>query len=306
MPYAGELAALSTALAWSFTAIFFGEAGKRIGSFHVNKIRLLFAVLIYAGGLLVGTGSLLPQGINLEQFGWLTLSGLIGLVIGDGCGFKALVMIGPRLMTLVAASSPIMALLIAAVWLGEIPRPLDLLGIAITLGGIVWVVLERSTSNHLVHREHPDRGTLARGIALSFAAAFCQALGLVLSKHAMLNAGGVLPPFEASMTRMIAATIIIWGYSAVRGTATQTIRHMFDLRATMYSLAGAICGPVLGVWMSLVAVSLINTGVASTLNATTPILIIPTVVLVYREKVSARAVLGAVLAVGGIALLFLS
>ena len=63
-------------------------------------------------------------------------------------------------------------------------------------------------------------------------------------------------------------------------------------------------GPFLGVWLSLVAVSMIPTGIAATLNATTPILIIPVVIAYYREKVSYRALVGAVLAVGGMALLF--
>ena len=79
MQYLGELAALSTALFWSFTAVFFSEAGKLIGSFHVNKIRLVFAFGIYTIVLLISTGSAWPVGLNSAQIFWLTLSALIGL-----------------------------------------------------------------------------------------------------------------------------------------------------------------------------------------------------------------------------------
>ena len=64
MPCIGEAAALGTALLWSFTSIFFSEAGKRIGAFKVNKIRLLIAVLIYGLVLLIKSGSPIPTGIG--------------------------------------------------------------------------------------------------------------------------------------------------------------------------------------------------------------------------------------------------
>lgn len=306
MPYTGELAALGTAVAWSFTAVFFAEAGKLIGSFSVNKIRLIFACLIYALVLTVKTGHPWPSGLNLEQFIWLAGSGVIGLVFGDGCGFKALVMIGPRLMTIIAASAPIMATVIAWFFLGEKLRPLDLIGIAVTIGGITWVVSERRFGSvNSLHEDHPDAGTLTKGVLLALGAALGQAAGLVLSKHGMLNAGGYVPPLEASFTRMIAATIVIWAFSALRGSVGPTIASLRNSKAMLYSFAGAFCGPFLGVWSSLIAVALIEAGVAATLNATTPVLILPVVILAYRENVSWRAVIGAVVTVGGVALLFL-
>jgi drug/metabolite transporter (DMT)-like permease len=305
MPYAGELAALSTALLWSFTAVCFSEAGKQIGSFQVNKIRLVFAVLIYTLVLTLTTGLPWPSGINAHQVFWLALSGVVGLVFGDGCGFKALVMIGPRLMTLVSASAPVVATLVAWFFLGEKLSMLEITGIAVTVGGITWVVSERKYANgNKVHQTHPDAGTLAMGVLLAFGAAVGQAVGLVLSKYGMLEAGGKVPPLQASYIRMVAALAVIWTISAIRGKLGDTMRSMKNGRALAFSGAGAVFGPFLGVWMSLVAVSMISTGVAATLNATTPVLIIPTVMLYYREKVTIRAAMGALVAVIGIAMLF--
>ena len=305
MPYAGELAALSTALLWSFTAVFFSLAGQRIGSFNVNKIRLVFAALIYCIVLFITTGYPYPTGLNSAQLFWLTLSGLIGLVIGDGCGFKSLVMIGPRLATLVMASAPIMATVIAWVFLGEKLKALDLIGITVTIAGIAWVVSERQYGRNGLAADHPDAGTLARGVFLALIASAGQAAGLVLSKHAMLDLGTKVPPLEASAVRIMTSVVIIWVFSALSGKLPPTIRSLRDGKAVMFSGLGAVFGPFLGVWSSLVAVALIETGIAATLNATTPVLIIPTVILVYREKVTLRAMLGAIVAVIGVALLFL-
>ena len=308
MQYLGELAALSTALFWSFTAIFFSEAGKLIGSFHVNKVRLVFAFLIYTIILLVTTHSPWPLGLNLQQIYWLTLSAVIGLVIGDGCGFKALVMIGPRLATLILASTPIMATIIAWIFLDEKLKPIDLVGIAVTIAGISWVVSERrpKTNANGVHESHPDSGTLTKGILLALVAAMAQATGLVFSKKGMLAAGGTVSPLEASYVRITSAMIVIWLFSILaRGKLQETLATTRNRKAMLFTFGGAFFGPFLGVWMSLVAVAHIEAGIAATLNSTTPVLIIPAIILVYRERVTGRAVAGAVVAVIGVALLFL-
>lgn len=306
MEFVGELAALATALLWSFTAIFFSEAGKRIGSFHVNKIRLVFAVCIYTLVLFASTGELFPTHVNREQWFWLGLSGFIGLVLGDGCGFKSLVMIGPRLATLIMASTPIMTTLIAWFFLDEKLKLLDMIGIAITISGIAWVVLERNSNRSPLDRSHPDAGTLAKGVLLALLASLGQASGLVFSKHGMLNVGPAVQPLEASFVRMIVALIIIWGFSALRGTLGESYRALKNLPAMGFTMGGAAFGPFLGVWMSLVSVSYLAAGISATLSSMAPVLIIPTIVLYYKEKVSPRAVLGACLAVIGVAILFLA
>jgi drug/metabolite transporter (DMT)-like permease len=303
--YLGELAALSTAIFWSFTAVFFSEAGKLIGSFHVNKVRLAFAFLIYTIVLLCTIHSPWPLGLNSSQIYWLSLSAVIGLVIGDGCGFKALVMIGPRLATLILASVPIMATAIAWIFLDEKLKPIDLIGIAVTIAGITWVVSERQSLTTTLAVTHPDSGTLAKGILLALVAALAQATGLVFSKKGMLSAGGTVPPLEASYVRITSAMIIIWLFSIfARGKLRETMAATRNRKAMWFTLGGAFFGPFLGVWMSLVAVTHIEAGIAATLNSTTPVLIIPTTILFYREKVTWRAIAGAIVAVIGIALLF--
>ena len=127
-----------------------------------------------------------------------------------------------------------------------------------------------------------------------------------MSKQAMVHSGGTVAPMEASYIRILAALVTIWVISAFRGQLPATIGSMKNSRAMALTFGGAFSGPFLGVWMSLVAVQLIATGIAATLNGMTPVMIIPLVIIIYKEKVSLRAVLGAVIAVVGVALLFIS
>lgn len=309
MEYIGELAGFSTAILWALTSIFFSEAGKSIGSFYVNKIRLLMAVIIYCLILQFSTGFFLPLGLNPEQVMWLGLSGLVGLVIGDGCGFKALVMIGPRLTSLVYSTAPIMTTIIAWFWLTEQLGWLDMVGISATIFGVIWVVSERrhnNSSESIVAHDHPDAGSLAKGVLYALAAAMGQAGGLVLAKYAMFDLGGRVEPLEASFTRMAVAMVVIWTLSMFRGTLPKVLVLLRQRRAMKMCFGGAVAGPVLGVWMSLVAIKYIETGIAATLNAMTPVMILPLLWLVYRQKVSVRSVVGSAVAVAGVALLVLS
>jgi len=310
MEYLGETAGLAVAFLWALTSVFFAEAGRLIGSFRVNVIRLLIAVGIYTALLLLTEGRLFPEDLNSRQLFWLALSGLVGLVIGDGCGFKALVMIGPRLTTLMYSAAPILAVIIAWLFLDERLGSWSLLGIALTVFGISWVVLERrgkgiampSGANNI----HPDAGTLAKGVLLGLGAAAGQALGLVMAKYAMVGAGGNVEPLPASFIRMATAMVAIWILAGLRGRLPSVVSALRQKRPVTFCAAGAVVGPFLGVWMSLVAVKYIATGVAATLNAMVPVAIIPLVVFYYKEKVSLRAFVGAVVAVLGVAVLFLS
>jgi len=308
MPLVGELAALATALLWSGTSIFFSEAGKRIGAFRVNKIRLAMAAVLYATVLLVRTGMPLPTGVGTEAILWLSLSSFIGIVIGDSLLFKAFILIGPRLTTLIFASSPILATVIAWFFLDEKLGWFDLAGVIITLAGIGWVVFERQF-NGAQGRSRTGYATegkdFALGVLCSFGGALGQAAGLVTSKQGMLGTGQVVPPLEASFVRILFALAAMWLISAARGQWKQTFAVWKDRTALWLTFGGTVIGPFLGIWLSLVAVSYIEAGIAATLMAMVPVLVIPLVVILHKEKVSFRAVFGAVVAVGGVALIFL-
>ncbi|MFH1176710.1 MAG: DMT family transporter [Acidobacteriota bacterium] len=288
----GETAALATAFCWAATSVAFAEASRRAGALRVNLLRLPMALVLLSLALLLSRSPL--AALTASSFGFLAASAVIGLVVGDLALFAALHRIGPRLASLVMSSAPMFATLAGALFLGEEPGARALGGMVLTLGGVVWVVAERPGQ--------PLEGVKRRaGVLLAFAAAACQGVGLALAKLGM--AGGV-PPLAATWLRIGIATAVIWLLTLLTGKLVGlglrgALRHAF-----VYLALGAFFGPFAGVWLSLVAAHHTSVGVAATIMATTPLLVIPLVMATERYHPSIRAVAGTLVALAGVALLF--
>jgi drug/metabolite transporter (DMT)-like permease len=281
------------------TALAFESAGKRVGSLSVNFIRLVIAFFLLSAFCWITRGLALPVDASGHAWFWLALSGIIGFTVGDLCLFRALVVIGARVSMLLMALVPPMTAIIGWSLMGESLAPKDWAGMALTLGGVAWVILERKPAGEAA--ELPARDRLA-GVMLGLGGAAGQAVGLVLSKYGM---GEDMNPFAATQIRIIAGAagfaaifVVIRWWSRV-GAALKNRPAMARMSL------GAVFGPFLGVSLSLLAVKHTNTGVAATIMSVVPVLIIAPSVLIKKEKVSARAAIGAVVAVCGVAVMFL-
>ncbi len=308
----GEFAALGTACCWTISALSFETAGKRIGSLATNLIRMALATVFLTTLHAVRQGGLLPFDAGAHAWGWLGVSGLVGFTFGDLCLFKAFVYIGPRLASVVMCLAPPFAALFGWLFLGERLGALDLAAMSLIGCGVAAAIAARAPGapNPLpgtdVSELSPDApaasasGHRARGLLLAAGGALGQAGGLVLSKIGM----GTFDPFAATQIRVIAgfggflivALALRWGGRMKTALA--------DRPAVRWATLGAIFGPFLGVGLSLIAVQRTSAGVAASLMAITPILILPVVVLLGRERFSLPSLGGALLAVGGVALLF--
>ena len=313
----GELAAVGTACCWTVSSLAFSAAGRRMGSLSLNLVRLVIAFLLVTTYCTIRRGTPLPLDASPRTWFWLLTSGLVGYVLGDLCLFRAFVLIGPRLSMLIMALAPPITAVLGFFLLNERISSLGIIGMAITIAGVAWVVRERPVSTFGASGglrppapQTPDptnsaaasisKRDLQQGILLGLGGAFGQALGLVLSKIGMGN----YDPVASGQIRIIAGML---GFSAIFtavGWWRKTREGIRDKTAVGYATLGALVGPVLGVSLSLVAVQLTETGVAATIMSTTPVLIIPVVILSGQERVSTRAGIGAVLAVAGVALLW--
>ncbi|RME45629.1 MAG: DMT family transporter [Caldilineae bacterium] len=293
----GEIAAIATALCWTFTSLFFTIGGRAVGSVVLNRLRLAFAVLLLLGTHRLLEGSFLPLGAEPERWWWLGLSGVIGLVLGDAFLFQAFVMVGPRLSTLMMSLVPVISTVLAWLFLGERLSLPEMAAVALTVGGIAWVVLERGNGTL-----HTDRRYYAAGILAGLGGAAGQALGLIVAKKGL---AGDFSPLSGVLIRMLVAAVVMWGFAALRGQASASLRALRSRRALLSITAGSVVGPFLGVWLSLVAVSLTRVGIASTLMALTPIFVLPIARWVLKEPVSGRAVFGTATALTGVAMIFL-
>lgn len=297
----GELAALFTAVCWSFTGIFFTAAGRRVSAPVVNLMRLLLAVLIMLVVHRVARGTWVPVDASAGRWGWLALSGVVGLTLGDAALFQAMVTLGARLAMLMMALVPIISTVLAWLFLGEHLRGLDLLAVVLTVGGVAGVVLERRAPATPGSTQHGHYGW---GIAFGVLAALGQSVGLILSRRGLDNGYSVV---SANVIRLAAACMMAWAVPLVLGRAGAPFAAVRrDRVAALAIVGGTIVGPVLGVMASLLAVQLAPVGIASTLMALTPVIILPLVYFLYRERISSRAMAGTALALAGVALIFLA
>ncbi len=293
----GELAALGTAFAFSIGSVFLTLAGRHIGPLVLNRLRLIVAIFLLSLTHWLTLGTLLPWDAEPQRWLWLGLSGVVGLVIGDIFLFQAFVWIGPRLSMLMMSLAPVIAALLAWVFLGERMALLEIVGVALTLGGVAWVVMERNSAEKELN---PDYG---RGVLYGLGAAAGQAGGLVLAKNGL---GGTFSPVSANLIRMLAAAVVLWGLTFMQGQGRATLHALWtNPRGVRFALMGAFFGPFLGVSLSMLAIQSAEVGIASTLMSLTPVLLLPISYVVFKERYGWGAVVGTLLAIAGVAVLFL-
>ncbi len=295
MPFIGEIAALTAAFFWGCTTFLFELAGKRVGAFPINVWRVLFACFLLSLTLFFQQHLFYPVEASAHASFWLGLSGIVGLAIGDGALFFALVTIGPRLATLLLSLAPPLTTIIAWVIMGEHLGWKALMGILLTVTAIIWVVAERTEAD-MIH------GSKTTGVIYGLIAALGQGLGVIFAKVGLTDG---LDTLSATMLRMFPASIALLLLGFLIRQGRPIINVVKDKKMLGLISIGAIFGPFLGVWLSIVAVKYTAAGIASTLLATVPVLIIPLDIIINKRLPSWRAVAGTLLAVVGIALIFL-
>ena len=303
----GESAAVLTSCFWTASSLLFTSAGRRFGSFGVNAYRSLIAIGLLLCAHIVLLGTLLPLASSGQWF-WLGLSGIVGLGIGDFGLFAAYVTIGPRRSVLIQASSPIFASLGAYFMLGEPLSQMAILGIAVTLSGIIVVILEREeTSEEKLEEQSAATKRKTIGVLFGLISAMGQGFGLVLSRKGMyLDTSVAMNPVSVALIRMMLAVVFVWICALFAGKLPTLRQAAKDKQGMKYTAAGAIVGPFVGMTLSMVAVADTQPGIAQTLMSLMPIFIIPVIWIIYRERTSWRGILGAVVAVIGVAILFLT
>lgn len=309
MAYIGELISIGVAFSWTATALLSEYGSKRLGNLTLNVLRMALALVFSLVLFGMVTGSPLPTAVPLDACGWMLLSGLVGYVIGDFCLFQCYIIIGSRYGQLFMTLAPLSAALMAWVTLGQQMTAMSIVAMLVTLFGIGISVLGRG-EHHKVSLKLPLHGVL-----YAIGAAMCQGIGLVLSKIGMdhynltaLAETGVpewMIPFSANFYRCVAGIIGFTLLLYVREGIAPLRDALHDRKGLTVATATTVFGPFVGVGFSLMAVQFTAAGIASTLMAMTPIIILLPSYWLFHEKITWRAFLGAVISVVGVSLFFL-
>ena len=304
MAYLGELISIGVAFSWTATALLSEFGSKRLGNLTLNVLRMLLTLLFSLVLFWVVMGSPLPPIGSMEACGWMLLSGLVGYVIGDFCLFQCYIIIGSRYGQLFMTLAPLSAALMAWVTLGQQMTMMSIVAMLVTLTGIGISVIGRG-EHHKVSLKLPTNGVL-----FAVGAAVCQGVGLVLSKIGMdhyqtADMPEWMIPFSANFFRCVAGIIgfVLLLYLREGFAPLRTAMH--DRKGLTVATATTIFGPFVGVGFSLMAVQYTDAGIASTLMAMTPVIILLPSYWLFGQKITWKSVVGALISVVGVSLFFL-
>lgn len=292
----GELAALSAAAVWAIASTIFTRVGKQdVSPLALNVIKCVLALAMMMLTLAALGHSPWPS-TGAATLTALGISGVIGLSIGDTAFFGALTRLGARRALLINTLSPPTTALLAWPILDEPLEPSMVAGMALTMGGVAWVIRERAATPD---GEAEDPRALRVGLALGLLAMLCQSVGNVLSKL-----GGDLDPLEMGIVRLAFGVAGLALVVLAAGRARDLLAPLRAPRQLAWIALATTLGTYLGIWLLMAGIKhTSHAAVAATLSSTSPIFVLPLAHFFLGDKLTPRAVIGAILAVAGVALL---
>jgi drug/metabolite transporter (DMT)-like permease len=295
----GELAAVAMAFCATLSVMAWTSTGRHIGVIAVCCLRLTAASILFALWGAVARGLWLPTDIDGRSWKLLAISGVLGYFFSDFLAIKAYVIIGPRLTLLLYAIAPVMVTIYGYYEFGELLGAINVLGIAVTLGGVIWVLVERRESPQEIHR----RKDFALGVVMAIGSAVLGGCATIYAKEA-IRENMNLDPFAAMQIRILAALACYPPFLTLLKRWGHVGRGLRHARAMKILLCGTVIGPFLGMGLYMYALKVCDsTGIVSTISSISPVLILPISIYYYRENVSRRAILGALMTVLGVMLM---
>jgi drug/metabolite transporter (DMT)-like permease len=297
----GASLALGCAVCWAISPLCFSSASKSIGAHNLNQLRLAIAtaVLLAMTGVYAFIFGLSVLTITPAQAGWLCVSGVIGLLLGDYFLFNAYLHIGPRQTMQINTLSPVFSVGIAWLWLAEKLSPNAMLGVVTVLSAVAFIVFTEARPQD----ESAPRKMNWVGFTYAVLGALCTALGATAGRSAFAN-GPPLDGLLATTIRVGLPTIILWAVCIATGGAAR-FTLLRDPYARSRTLWGVLFGPLLAMICYINALKFTGAGIVSTIAAMSPLIMIPIIAQKYRTRIRISALVGTAVAIAGVALICL-
>ena len=286
----GIAAALGSAASWAVGSILFKQLGERISSLALTLSKGMVSVALL-GVAVALTGY---QTIDRQPLLLLILSGLLGVALGDTFFFEALQDLGPHALVVLLMLGQVFTIILAVLFLGEMPTPAGWLGIALVVLGIAMVLLTKLSSEKQASR--------LRGIIFGLLSVLCMSVSIIIAKQALLSVSAI----QATFIRMLSGTLAMFFFGSVTQRLARWAMPFKDLKLVGFFLVSVCIVTFGGFWLSLVAIKNVSVPIANTLNSTEPLFVLPLAATFLKEPISLAAVIGTLISILGIVLICLN
>ena len=294
MPYLGELAGLGAALAWATASLIFSRVPAPATAMNFFKNVASSLVLLVVLMTLAGGGAPVP--FDADAWMWLLGSAVVGIVIGDTAYFRSLQILGARRSLMLTLLSPLFAAVLGVIFLDEILAPAAWGAMSVVIAGVIVVINERGTTSESAGH---FPGSVTSGVLYGAVGAAAQALGVVWSKEGIAALPGE-DTLQATFVRLICSSAVLFAIALPRRQLGGWVMLFFRAGLWRPLLPASLVGTCLGIWLSLVAAKHTEVGIAATLTSLTPVFVLPLVAIFLKQRVTLRAVVGALVAICGV------
>ncbi len=304
----GLVCAFLGAICWAACVFPFTSATRKMGINSMNMFRLLAGTLmVFLTALILESKSVLSlfNSSHYNAWLWLGLSGIISLAIGDYFSYRMYAILNPRLGSVLTTLSPATALIFGAVLLDEKMNTTGVIGILITILGVIGISLGKAEREIIPDHGH---GSVIFGIIIGIFGALCHGAGLALSKKGFIDqaaTGNSIGPVTGSFIRFSTASLVMVLALLSAGRFFPTARLLVQQPAKHLRIAfyGIMLGPVLAVSFAMTSIQHIDVAIAQTIFSLVPVIALIISYFLYKERITRTAFIGVFIAIAGVFIL---
>lgn len=302
----GQLLALFTATCWAGNSVTYRYLGSFIKSDSLAHARMwiAFPVILLLTVLIDGS---LPLHASARTYAALLSSGVIGYFITDLLLFKAYIYLGARESLVIMTLSPVVSAVLSYFCFAQALSLTEIFGIALTIGGIVCMVLGEmkvhgrvDTAQGGADGKNPN-SKIRIGLICAFLSAILQSVSYILAKYALDDVPAVSSNLIRNFGGLLAFILYSTFFSRRFFNDIKVLRNGKLLGLLVFA---AISGPVLGMSSQMLALTLAPVGIVTAISQISPVLLLPIDKFVFRRRLSAASVAGTLISIAGVVMLF--
>ncbi|HWY99253.1 MAG TPA: DMT family transporter [Bacteroidia bacterium] len=281
----------------------FTDAARKWGSVALNHYRLVIAFIVLTVLCMIMDKLSIKDlfaGPSLNQYIYIGLSGILGLAVGDYFGFHAMSILGARISSIFNTIAPGATLLFGFLLLNEDINLIGIIGIAVSIGGMIWFLTSGKSKNDKSHLL--KHGSVRKGIFFGILAGLCQGFHIVIAKKGFADASYAITPLHITWIRVFAAMVAYYLFTFSRGRLKQdvivVVREGKDIitKVTLATIWGLVLSIILVMW----SMTLCKVAVVQTIISLVPIVVVPMAYVFYKEKMTVKSIIAATVSVAGV------